>query len=51
MTDVYPYLLRGFSFQPQAHVWYGQRVVEMNDGLPKFRDMPEEAGGSGEMVG
>lgn len=51
MTDVYPHPLKGFSFQPQAHVWYGVRVVEMNDGLPKFRDMPEEAGGSGEMVG
>ena len=51
MTDVYPHLLAGFSFQPQAHVWYGERVVEMDDGLPKYRDMPEEAGGSGEMVG
>lgn len=51
MTDVYPHLLKGFSFEPQAHVWYGVRVVEMDDGLPKFKDMPEEAGGSGEMVG
>ena len=51
MTDVYPHLLKGFSFQPQAHVHYGVRVVEMNDGLPKFKDMPAEAGGSGEMAG
>ncbi len=51
VDDVYPHLLKGFSFQPQAHVWYGQRVVEMNDGLPKFKDMPAEAGGSGEMEG
>ena len=50
MTDVYPHLLKGFSFQPQAHVHYGVRVVEMNDGLPKFKDMPAEAGGSGEIV-
>jgi hypothetical protein len=51
MTDVYPHLLKGFSFQPQAHVWYSERVVEMDDALPKYRDMPAEAGGSGEMVG
>ena len=45
MTGTYPHLLTGFSFQPpRAHVWHDQRVVEMNDGLPKFRDMPAEAG-------
>ena len=51
MTDVYPHLLKGFSFEPQAHVWYGVRVVDLPDELPKYRDMPAEAGGSGEMVG
>ena len=50
LSDVYPHLLTGFSFQPEAHVHYGLRVVDMADGLPKFNDMPAEAGGSGEMV-
>jgi hypothetical protein len=51
MSDVYPALLAGFAFQPQSHVHYGLRVLDLKDGLPKFRDMPAEAGGSGEMVG
>lgn len=51
MMDVYPALLKGFSFRPEAHVHYSARVLDLPDGLPKFKDMPEEAGGSGEMVG
>ena len=51
ITDVYPHLLKGFSFKPQAHVHYGVRVLDLDDGLPKFKDMPAEAGGSGKMVG
>ena len=50
LADVYPPLLTGFRFQPQAHVHYGVRIVDMADGLPKFKDMPAEARGSGEMV-
>lgn len=50
LTDVYPALLTGFRFQPQAHVHYALRQFDMPDGLPKFRDMPDTAGGSGEMI-
>ena len=50
MTDVYPHLIDGLRFQPQAHVWYGVRGIDLNDGLPKFKDMPAEAGGSGETI-
>ena len=50
LTDVYPVLLKGFSFRPQANVHYGVRQIDMPDGLPKFKDMPAEAGGSGEMI-
>lgn len=50
LRDVYPPVLTGFSFAPQAHVYYAERMIDMADGLPKFKDMPEEAGGSGEMM-
>ena len=51
LTDVYPPILAGFAFAPAAHVNYAERMIDMKDGLPKFRDMPKEAGGSGEMIG
>ena len=50
MTDVYPHLLKDYDFVPQAHIWYGVRAIDLDDGLPKFKDMPAEAGGSGEMM-
>ena len=50
LTDVYPMLIEEFSFAPQCHVNYAERAIDLPDGLPKFRDMPEQAGGSGEMM-
>ena len=50
LTDVYPMLIKEFTFTPVSHVNYAERAVDMPDGLPKFRDMPEQAGGSGEMM-
>jgi hypothetical protein len=49
-TDVFPMIIKDFEFQPASHVNYAERVIDMRDGLPKFRDMPATAGGSGEMV-
>ncbi|NNL19532.1 MAG: GFA family protein [Boseongicola sp.] len=48
---VYPMTLSGseFSYNPVMHIFYGERVLDVNDGLPKFSDAPSEAGGSGEM--
>ena len=37
-------------FVPKQHLNYGDAVIAMKDGLPKFRDMPAEIGGSGELV-
>jgi hypothetical protein len=48
--DVYPTLLEGFSFKPEAHIYYGERFLDVPDALPKFRDLPEQAGGTGEMI-
>ncbi len=49
---VYPLTLSGseFSYQPTMHIFYSERVVDFGDELPKFSDVPAEAGGSGTMI-
>jgi hypothetical protein len=49
-TDVFPLVIKDFDFEPSSHVNYGERVMDVRDGLPKYRDMPERAGGSGEVM-
>jgi hypothetical protein len=50
LIDVYAAATPGFPFRPAVHVNYGETVLPMRDGLPKFKDFPKEFGGSGEMV-
>ena len=50
MTDVPAGTVRGLSFAPTLHVHYGEKMMTVHDGLPKFRDFPTEFGGSGEML-
>ena len=50
LIDVYPAVLTGLTFEPSMHIHYQETVLHMNDGLPKFKDLPEEAGGSGELI-
>jgi len=50
MTDVPSVSIRGLDFKPTIHVHYGEKVMAVRDGLPKFRDFPKEFGGSGETV-
>jgi hypothetical protein len=38
------------SFKPVRHIWYADRVVDINDPLPKFKDAPKEQFGSGDTV-
>ncbi|MBY6069863.1 GFA family protein [Marinobacter salsuginis] len=47
LTDVYAAILPELQFTPGVHVYYQERVLEVHDGLPKFRDTPEDIGGSG----
>jgi hypothetical protein len=35
---------------PKLHVHYQERVLPLPDGLPKFRDLPKETGGSGDTL-
>jgi len=50
LTDVYAAILPELEFEPALHVFYGEKVVSVKDGLPKQKDMPEEMGGSGELL-
>ena len=50
MFDVYAAVLPDLPFQPALHVFYGETRLRVKDGLPKFKDMPADFGGSGEMV-
>ncbi|MBI5261907.1 MAG: GFA family protein [Bradyrhizobium sp.] len=50
LTDVYANLLKGYTHQPTLHANYGSKMVTIRDGLPKYRDLPAELGGSGEML-
>lgn len=49
-VDVYAAVLPGLRFQPTLHVQYGETVLRITDGLPKFKDFPEQFGGSGETL-
>lgn len=50
MTDIPAGNVAGLKYQPGVHVHYGEKVLAVRDGLPKFRDFPKEFGGSGEML-
>lgn len=50
MTDVHAATLPTLRFEPTVHLNYPETVLPMKDGLPKLRDFPAEAGGSGETV-
>jgi len=50
VTDVPASVIPGLPFKPDAHINYRETVLPMKDGLPKFKDFPEEAGGSGETM-
>ena len=50
LTDVYAATIPSLDFQPGVHVFYGESVLSIKDGLPKFKDVPAEMGGSGETL-
>lgn len=50
LTDVYAAVIPDLPFKPAIHVNYQETVLHMKDGLPKFKDLPKEAGGSGEVM-
>jgi hypothetical protein len=50
LIDVPAAVIKDLTFTPALHVHYQETVLPMDDGLPKFKDLPEEAGGSGDML-
>lgn len=50
LVDVPAATIDNFDFKPGFHVHYQESVHHMLDGLPKFKDLPAEAGGSGEQL-
>jgi hypothetical protein len=50
LIDVYAAIIPDVGFEPMLHVHYGEKVLPVRDGLPKFKDLPGEFGGSGETL-
>lgn len=50
LVDVYASVIPDFPFEAGVHVHYGENVLPMKDGLPKFNDLPAEMGGSGKTL-
>jgi hypothetical protein len=50
LIDVYAATIPDFPFVPKLHVHYQEAVLPLRDGLPKFRDLPKEMGGSGDTI-
>lgn len=47
LIDVYAAVIPDLPHQPSLHVHYGETVLRIRDGLPKWQDVPAEMGGSG----
>ena len=47
LIDVYVPTL---PFRPGLHINYAETVLPLRDGLPKYKDVPAEFGGSGEQI-
>jgi hypothetical protein len=49
-TDIRAAVLPSVAFRPEVHLNYAEAVLPIRDGLPKLRDFPAHAGGSGEFM-
>jgi hypothetical protein len=49
LTDIVSGIL-DVPFEPKFHIFYGEKVWSVKDGLPKFKDMPADLGGTGETL-
>ena len=45
-----PHMFAGFPFAPTMQVFCAEAVIGIDDDLPKYRDIPEALGGSGELI-
>lgn len=49
-VDVYSAMLPDLDFKPEFHVYYGEKVLSIPDGLPKYADVPAKYGGSDQKI-
>jgi hypothetical protein len=50
LVDVYPAGLPHLEFRPREHIHYQEAVLRIVDSLPKNKDLPKAAGGSGVLL-
>jgi hypothetical protein len=50
LVDGFAATLPTLKFSPGVHINYTETVPRMRDGPPKFKDVPAEFGGSGELM-
>ncbi len=50
LIDVYAATVPTLPFRPGLHINYAETVLPLRDGLPKYKDVPAEFGGSGEQI-
>ena len=50
IVDVFASFLEGFEHNPVCHVFYGERMIDMRDGLPKHRGRPGPDRAVGDMA-
>jgi hypothetical protein len=48
LVDIPTAVIPDYPFEAGFHVHYQETVLHIKDGKPKFKDLPKEAGGSGE---
>ena len=50
LTDVYAAVLPDLKFEAREHIHYQEAVLRIVDSLPKHKDLPKAAGGSGVLL-
>jgi hypothetical protein len=50
MADVFAATVPSLPLKPTIHVHYQEAILSMKDGLPKWKDLSKEYGGSGERL-
>lgn len=50
LVDVGAALVPELAFRPALHTFYGETALPLRDGLPKMKDVPAPAGGSGTLL-
>lgn len=50
VIDVLATNIRNFKFAPAFHIYYGERLIDLKDGLPKYVKTPKSMGGDDAMT-